>query len=433
MKRAHDRAEELGRSLVREAALFDKLLPAIARRGNEHCCQLARGLARATSDRPATWLRLVDAAATAKDEANPSSLIGYISAWIELDPDAGRAVLEDAVRDPTLVRWLPQLEAAAGLDGFSADRLLRALAAGAPVWAFRILVFGRLTDAMSAADLSSLLSAIAAAPDGWAVAIDILAMRLGSDGGDRTNFDLLLDLGRDLLSKIDLTRQSHKHLDHDLATVASVCLVGATGRSAAAAVCQLLAGAFGSQAISSYDLHDFVRAIFRVQPSVALDAFLQPPSKFRLRYPNILSMFEDVTKFHRYPISEIEDEVILNWCEEHPGRNFVAAATSIPYCQMSSDGGGLVWTDLALKLLQKAPEPQQILRTLAARFSPHSWSGSRAAIIEANSQLLTVQEQSNNAKLAQVARQERERLLSEALEERCLESGRSHREDERFE
>jgi hypothetical protein len=68
-----------------------------------------------------------------------------------------------------------------------------------------------------------------------------------------------------------------------------------------------------------------------------------------------------------------------------------------------------------------------------ARFSPHSWSGSRAAIIEANAQLLTVEEESADATLAHMARQERERLLSEARGERRWESEWRRREDERFE
>jgi hypothetical protein len=136
------------------------------------------------------------------------SLDGYLSVWNELDPNAGRTVLEDAVDNPKLKRWFPQLEAAAGLDSCSAGRLHRALAAGAPVWAFRILVWGGLTNAISTVDLSDLLSAIAKAPDGWAVAVNILAMRLNSDAGDRTNFDRLLEVGCDLLLEVDPTQKS---------------------------------------------------------------------------------------------------------------------------------------------------------------------------------------------------------------------------------
>lgn len=433
IKQADDRAEELGRRLAAEAELLDQLLPAIMERGNGRRWWLARGLARAENDRLSLWLKLVDAIASAGDDANSGALLGYLSAWRELDPDAVRSVLDAAVNNPKLIRRVPELEAAAGLDGSSAERLHRALAAGTPVWAFKILVLGRLTDSISTVDLSSLVSAIATAPDGWEIAVDILAMRLRSDAGDRTNFDLLLELGRDLLLKVDTTRKSHKQMDYGLETLASVCLAGAAGQPVAAAVCQSLAGAFGSRAISFYDLQGLVRALFRVQPTTALDAFSQPPPEHRFRYPTVLSMFEEISRHIRHPILEIGDEVVLKWCAEDPGRNFVAAATSIPYSRTSSDGAGSIWTEVALKLLERAPEPCDVLRAFIARFSPHSWSGSRAAIVEANAHLLTVQEESGNSGLADLARQERERLLSEAREERRLENERSRREDERFE
>jgi hypothetical protein len=130
---------------------------------------------------------------------------------------------------------------------------------------------------------------------------------------------------------------------------------------------------------------------------------------------------------------EIEDEVVLKWCAAEPERNFVAAATGIAYSRTSSDGAGLMWTELALKLLERAPEPRDVLRAFVARFSPYSWSGSRAAVIEANAHLLAVQEESGDAGLAYFARRERERLLSAAREEHRLESDQGRREDERFE
>jgi hypothetical protein len=86
-----------------------------------------------------------------------------------------------------------------------------------------------------------------------------------------------------------------------------------------------------------------------------------------------------------------------------------------------------------LHLIESAPEPVAVLRAFVARFAPRSWSGSRAAIIESNAQLLTILEDSGRANLAYVARQERERLLSEAREQRRQESEWSRRENERFE
>jgi len=433
LKRADDRAEELGCRLVKDLELFDRLLPAIMTGGNGRRLQFGRGLACAATHRPALWQRMADAVANAGEDANPSALVGYLWAWKELDLDSCQAALECAANDIRLIAWLPQFETVVGFVGSSADRLHRALNAGAPVSAFSMLAYARLTDAICMVELSNLLSAIAMVPNGWAVAVHVLATQLRANESSQIEFDLLLECGRKLLIESNLSVQTRNHLDHDLETLATKCLAGPAGQPVAAAICQSLAQAFGRNAISTYELYMFVKAVFRVQPQEALNAFLQSPPEYSWRYPTILSMFEVPAHYHGHPISQIEDDVIANWCAENPSRNFVAAATSIIYSTTSGNGPGLAWTELALRLLQNAPDPLDVLRAFAARFSPHSWSGSRAAIIEANAQLLLLQEESVNTNLARLARQERKRLLSEAREERRRETEQSRHRDERFE
>lgn len=433
IKRADHRAEELGRCLAANPGLLDRLLPAIAGPGSGRRWQLGRGLARAEADKVALWCKLVDANTAAGDTANPSALIGFLSIWRESDPAAGRAVLEDALRNTKLIKLSPQLEVASGFDGSSADRLNRALASGAPASAFRILALGRLTDAIPTVELSRLLSAIAAAPNGWAVAVDILAMRLSSDGGDRTNLEQIYDVGRGLLLNLELSDKSVKQLDHDLAGLAASCLAGAAGRRVAEFVCQLLARAFGSTALSVYELHSLTQALFRTQPTAALDAFSNPPTEHSWWHPTVFSMFDETSRYQRSPIMEVEDHVLLEWCATSPDRNFVAAATGIVFSRVAADGPSLQWTELALELLERAPDPCSVLRAFIVRFTPHSWSGSRAALIEANAGLLAAQEESENASLADLARRERQRLLAEVRDERRREREWSRTADERFE
>ena len=137
---------------------------------------------------------------------------GYLSAWHELDPPAARAAIDAATNDVGLIQWVPQLESAVGLNGSSVERLTRALAAGAPAWAFSTLSWGRLTDAMSPPDLAGVLSSLAAAPDGWAVAVDVLSMRLRWETGDREKLCSLLTLGRSLLLRLNRVPRRPKDL-----------------------------------------------------------------------------------------------------------------------------------------------------------------------------------------------------------------------------
>ncbi len=261
----------------------------------------------------------------------------------------------------------------------------------------------------------------------------VYSNRPNAGSADYTDVSSLLSLGRALLLSLDPRSSVHQRLDHDLATVASACLKGPEGAQAASAICKLLAEAFGSHILSFHELHIFIKAVFRVQPIAALSALLQSPPDHGTAYPTILSMFEDFSELHRNPIGEVEDDIVLEWCARDPARNFAAAATSVSYSRTGPEGGGLIWTDLAQTMLEQAPEPRNVLASFVARFQPHSWSGSRAAIIEANTALLVSVESSTHDDLAMLARQERQRLLEECRSERRWESEMSRRDDERFE
>lgn len=203
-------------------------------------------------------------------------------------------------------------------------------------------------------------------------------------------------------------------------------------RHAATAVCERLAAAFGSRAVPYHDFHRLVLTLFKVQPMAALDAFLRP-SEHLSGHSTILAMFNDVPYFPRHPIMEVAEDTVLGWCAKDPGRNFPAAATSVPYSRAVSDGTGLGWSDLALRMLERAPEPLRVMKSFIDRFAPHSWSGSRASIIETNAKLLTAFEQSGDKELARFSHVELKRLLDYARREREWEIEISRDSDQCFE
>ena len=144
-------------------------------------------------------------------------------------------------------------------------------------------------------------------------------------------------------------------------------------------------------------------------------------------------MFDESIEARRHPLAEVADETVLSWCARDPRRNFEAAAAWVPFHKTQPSHSARVWSDLALEMLRRAPDRVAALKCFVERFSPHAWSGSRAAIIEANAQLLTNIEGWDDPELARVAREERERLLDEARREKEQEAQWRRREDERFE
>lgn len=318
-------------------------------------------------------------------------------------------------------------------DDRAVSRLLCSASAGvAPVHAFRMLAGGRATDAISSGDLRRLLRVIASAPQGWPVAIDILAMRFHStfaNDGERLG---MAALGRELLLQFDPLAKSHRELGYNLATLASACLDGPDAQNTAATLCGALAGAFIKRTLALHELHALVLALFRRQPMAALDAFALASSEPE-ENRNLLRMFDEFVEHFRHPLREVSDEAILAWCAQDPGRNYEAAASCIPFSKASAGPSVAGWSDIALQVLRRAPDRVAVLRCFVERFSPMAWSGSRAAIVEANAALLTPIEEWDDPEVARLAREERERLLEEAWMEREREAEWHGRRDERFE
>jgi hypothetical protein len=106
-------------------------------------------------------------------------------------------------------------------------------------------------------------------------------------------------------------------------------------------------------------------------------------------------------------------------------------ATAIPAFSGSGQGGQPQWNPLALILLRNAPEPTEVLKLYTDQFYPRSWSGSQAAVMEANVKLLD--DIHGDVTLETLAEQERHRLNLEIAQIRKSERARYSLRDERFE
>ena len=248
IKRADALAEKLGRDASADPELLAGILPQLVANGGGRRRQFAHGLARGTQNARELWSELIRWMKARPDDANATVLGGFLSAWKEIDGESVEQVLDDAVADPDLARFLPYLQAMIGLDDSGVARLLRSASNGAATaHSFRVLAAGRLTDRICSGDLRRLLLAVERKPNGWPVAVDILAMRFSSTFDDEAERPELAEFGRELLVQLDPLSEAHQRLDHDLATLASACLGGPEAGGAAAAVCAALAAAFAQR------------------------------------------------------------------------------------------------------------------------------------------------------------------------------------------
>ena len=89
---------------------------------------------------------------------------------------------------------------------------------------------------------------------------------------------------------------------------------------------------------------------------------------------------------------------------------------------------------LSDELLERAPDPGAVGRTLATRFRPSGgWSGSLAVILEGRKRLLTELEEHADSRLVEFAIAEGQRLAKDIEAQRKWEAEHDRMSDERFE
>jgi hypothetical protein len=434
-ERANAAAEELGKEVSKDQMLLSTLLPNLVKGDGGHGGRLASfgmGLAAGASDRPGLWNTLTQAFATAPaDNRHVGVFCGFLMGTNKSDGLGCELFLEEALHHETLASCFPVLQTAVPITERGAQRLKEALAMGkAPVWQFRFLGWGRASDVITGADLKELLLLIARLPDGYAVATDILSMRFHSERDKKVvHLPELIEAGRTLLSEATFDNRDNMH-DYRMSMIIKACLPGEGGIVAARSVCEKFKAGLSDYSVYIFHYDQMLAELFRAQPRIALDVFLGDGSE------NSDSIdthgFEDPLSHHKNPVDAVATNELLGWCERDPDTRYIAVAKSVSFFEVSKDTPPQ-WAPIALELMNAAPQPTKVLEVFIDRFSPRSWSGSRATIIESRAKLLDTLIDHPNSAIATMAREKRPILHMATERERKREKQRDRERDERFE
>lgn len=424
-------ARELGAAVAADDEVFLDLLPDLLLGGNK-AWAFGCGLASASSDPRAVWERLVEGLErTPEDQRDVQILRGMLAELWNLNRDLAQRLLDSALGHPVLVTFLPFLSSAIEIDELGVERLKRALITGqVPIWYYRNLAFGRATDHLAGGVLKDLLMAIASYSDGFDVAMDILYMRLHADRTDRRAYDLsLLEAGRELLQRVTFGSTNQRD-DHQLAGIVKACIVGEDARQIAAEVAERLRLALAARVTHSYDNDDLLRELLELQPIPVLDALFAGDEREQKRMVIALERFGD---HRRNPADAISCEALITWCEGDRDHHYPLAASIITFARREETASSLVWSEQAKMLLANAPDPARVLEVFIKRFRPMSWSGSLAALIEANAKLLDSLESLLPPALMPLVADAKVRLARHVADERQRELEWDRARDERFE
>jgi hypothetical protein len=173
--------------------------------------------------------------------------------------------------------------------------------------------------------------------------------------------------------------------DHELGIVVRATLGGPKGTLVARQLCRKLMAAAATHDIRAYDHDDLMNSLLHVHTADVLDELFSGDAK---SVKESVRFLQNPLRYRQNIFDGVSDEAILEWCDRNSAMRYpLMTSVSILFKgQEESEATG--WQPLVGKLLEKAPEPQLVLKEIFQRLYPSSWSGSLATILEQRQKLL---------------------------------------------
>jgi hypothetical protein len=427
-------AHDLGKTVATDEGAFAELLKesvSVEVSGDGRLWQFGRGLAEG-ADPNAIWNRLVkQLAATSENQRNIQVLRGFLDGVHERNPGLANALLDDALTNETLAPWYPFLEASVPCGDQGLDRLMRSLALGkAPIGSYAHLLWGGAGASIPGKAYRELVLQIASKPDGFDVAIALLHPRLTPNKEGEGNFDPeIVDAGCELLRQIPFTERKTRD-DYNLGLTAKACLVGERGAAIVSEICRRLRHAVSKFEAHAYEYLYLLEGLFAVQPSPTLDGIFGAGDE-EIRAGVLI--IRTSQQHRKNPLDLVPEGEIITWCDKDPKTRYPAIASVITIAREAKGTDPLRWTDVALRILDRAPDRVDLLKQIVERFRPTAWVGSRAAIIGRFSKLLDDLDGYPDAAVVEFVGQQKVQLAKEIEAELHREADFYRQNDEQFE
>jgi len=421
--------EQLGLSVAADIQTWKKLLPDLVHGDLGLGIPFGRGLAKGSANNNDIWNDLIDSLGQINEnDRNIRVLNGYLNGSVEVNPEHASKLLDSALNNPVLAVHFPSLQSAVDINDEGADRLLTSLDLGlAMASEYRMLAYGGISKSIPQEKLASILIKICELPDGYDVALDVLAMRFHST--DKTTIDQKLkQCGHHLLSNAPFGKKRQLE-DYNLGVIVKTCLDGEDAIEPATIVCNKFKSALLEYSHSAYEYREFLKDLFSVQPMVSLDVFLGNNEIDNEHIINELNWHHEEI----LPVQNIPIDIIIEWCNKNPNKNFPAIASVITPFKSHGKNIAITWSDSALKIIELAPDKEATLKALSDHLWPQSWSGSRADIVEGRKKLFNDLLDHDDPAVATKAREIVAWLTDAITRERERESKEFRETDESFE
>ncbi|WP_371371004.1 hypothetical protein [Sporomusa aerivorans] len=415
----------IGQEIAADDEVFNVLLPELLTSDSYRLCSFGQGLADDCVNPYKMWKAFSDGLQVIEETRRRYGLlIGFLNA---IEQSVSEKLLDAAVSDRVLAAAFPTLQISVQITERGITRLKQSLDFGvAPIWLYSNLGYRRRNEIIKDEDLSELLRLISSQTDGIEVAIDILRMRLPGNPADKSLSSIIASVGQDLVVMYDFSLKNNRsHMDYSLATIIKKCFIGARGAENASKVCSKIVNSLMTQSIHLLsDYRHVLEAFAKMHPIVFLDTILAEKN---------LNHRIDWGINAKIPLSVIAEDVVIDWCELNPGSRYsILSSALLPY-RKNTESDVFEWTQLALTVIDKCPDPITALNNLSSAFRPTAWSGSRAELMGKCLKLISDLKTHNNTDVVEWAINREQVFAEEIRHERGHERKYEREQNERFE
>lgn len=421
---------ELGKTMAGEAETLDGLMPEL------FLCStgmtmgpFAKGLIGATPDRRSLWNRLVGSFGLADaKERSPELLACYLFNLQSVEPELVETLLNEVLNDPLLSEWFPAFQGRVSISNNGLARLKRSLAKGnATADRYRGLGWSSKLDDSAILELVPLILLL---PEGFDVALDIVCRRIAQEQREKKELSPeVLAAGRTVAEACQFDHRMQREA-HALQEVIEACLESPEGVTSVEKLLDRLKLTHSRYGLGFMEENRILGALLAVQPLTVLNRLFASGG---LEDKGGMRGFFEHDELIGSPLDRVPRATLLAWCDEDSAVRYPLIAARLCPFNKSHDTDVRKWNDLALTLLERAPDRIEVLKHYIEQFHPMSYSGSRSAAWGANAKLLDVFENHSDVKLAEFARVEREKLRAMLDDLRRQELASERSENERFE
>jgi transcriptional regulator with XRE-family HTH domain len=374
-------AKAVGACLMRQGIdMRPYIARAVAIHEQNSSLSFGEGLAREHPDPDGLWRKARDIYLQAQPASRDVGVvIGILQQVDRRDRAWADARLDEIADDPVLAPFLVFFHGGRDLGVADVDRFAIALGANRVTAAqLGALMYGSRTRPVPAAALAGLLLRMIEHDGGLDAAREILAMRFYGDRQDgREIAPELVAVARRILTDARLYAE-RRRAGHEAATLLRH-LLDREGESGARAVCAAMREADGEHKYwSDSDWREFAVLMASRFPRVILDEFSidAPGGRTRRRHASLLSLFlggsiaNDVDG--RDPDGRLDPDVLIEWAELAAEERAPLLAEHVAYAEKDAERDGeddnLGWSEIALRLIDIAPDPGAVLDQFENRF-----------------------------------------------------------------